>query len=301
MNTFPEKSLELIVSEVKKAFLSEEYQRGCVFLNHSREFVQENLLVAVQEYIKEGFINQLLNLFNEVKKFNGNEMNLKNLVLEIFTTISSEMMEMGMVDEVELIFKEYMKFIRSNPISNAIRSLNNFIYFINKVSNSKFKQKPNFSEDDFGELIEFLLKNYNRWFFLQSSLLLENNAGVHKELTGRLIDKLIGILASVESESMMSPFFHFADIVKFMKLDFKPWMSETIKLTMVRITDVCHVPESGWIEDDLEAFLLLKSLIAVFREDCEIYISKYKIVSLMINFMTQRNGDVRISFEFKHF
>jgi hypothetical protein len=72
-------------------------------------------------------------------------------------------------------------------------------------------------------------------------------------------------------------------------------IAETIKICLGKFQDL-FVESEDDENYDLDVFTILKTLISVFREECEIYISKYKIVPLMIQFINLEVDDVRIHF-----
>jgi hypothetical protein len=282
MNSYPEKSLELIVSEVKKAFELNNIERGSIFLNRSLRF-GENLKDAVKEYQKEGILNHLFNLFKL-----EDIVREKYIALQIFSSISSGLMELNMLEELKNILKEFMNFIRSNPYFFECGALNLLCFTISNISNSK--NKLDLSDIDFEELFEILMGDTNRYYFENAYILLTYQTGVNKELIHKVIDALIEILDSHWANSMKYPLMYFTKIVKLMKLDFKPWMPEIIKFSVERITELLDKPNPE--VDEIEVFNLLSNMIAVFRDDCEIYISKFKFVPLLLRFLTPNHEGV---------
>jgi hypothetical protein len=246
--------------------------------------------MAFEEYVKEGIVESLLHFCE------SDDLDLKELSLKTIIEFTPQLKELEMFAEMTKILKEFMNFIRLAPFE-LVRS-EYFCIFFTTLKLFRFTD-VDFGVLDFEKLFELNI-NDSSPEIEYANVLIECQIGVDQELIKKLIDKLIGILNSDQMKEMSSPYLHFEEIVKFMKLDFKPWMPETIKLAVIRITDFLIWPEDYWtVDEELKIFTLLNTFIAVFWEDCEIYISKYKIVSLMINFMTQRNEDVRISFEFQ--
>jgi hypothetical protein len=246
--------------------------------------------MAFEEYVKEGIVESLLHFCE------SDDLDLKELSLKTIIEFTAQLKELEMFAEMTKILKEFMNFIRLAPFE-LVRS-EYFCIFFNTIMFFRFTD-VDFGVLDFEKLFELNI-NDSSLKIEYASVLIIFQIGVDQELIKKLIDKLIRILNSDQVKKMLSPFLYFEEIVEFMKLDFKPWMPETIKLAVIGITDFLIWPENHWtVDNEWEIFTLLKTLIAVFREDCEIYVSKYKIVSLMINFMTQRTGDVKISFEFQ--
>jgi hypothetical protein len=292
MKSFPKSSIDFIVTSVKESFLAEKYLDGCIILHLTNNFESESL-EAVSRFVEEGIIDQLLKIFE------NENINITYILFEFFSVICIFLIELKREQVVQIVLNKFMKVIRMINYPNfSSNSMFNIIFTITKLSN--FNQKVDLSQLDFRELLEFVLNNEDSSFLLFTSSLINCNQNpdqIDKNLIKRVVDRSIEIINSDQVGRLPNPYSHFKIFVKFLKYDFRPWMVESIKICFEKLQDLLVEPDESDNTHDLDVFTILKMLIALFREDCEIYISKYKIVPLMIQFVNLEVDEVRFHFE----
>jgi hypothetical protein len=283
---YPKRSLELIISEVKEAILSKDYERGCIILKKSREF-RKYSLIALEEYVKEGIIDFLFNMFAIE--------DLRDITFEIFAFLAKDLKKLEMFEELKTILKEFMKSIRLSPSLVPMKFLG-----VTLIEITETKPFMELSDIDFNEIFNFISKSDDSLLFQVSSQFLQLPIEFNRQLLDIVFDQLFVILNSDQLWNMHYPFLFFENIINSMKLEFKPWMPQTIKLVVLRINELLNV-DSDINDDELRAFTILNTLITLFKEDCEIYVSKYKVVESMLIFIDQKFHikGVRDYFEFK--
>jgi hypothetical protein len=265
---YPKTSHEWMISQAKNNLKSMKYFEFCKILSHSLHFQIE--VEEFQNYVDQGIFQSLLGLF----KLNALELNI--LVLEIASNVSNLLKEMGMIDVLNLIFCEFMKIVR-NSNSNATYSvINSFLLTLKRTSQGV---PLNLEEINFTEWFEFILSNQNNSFLNYASRLLQFQRNVDQKLIDQVISKSFVILNSgTDSDS----FSHFEEIMMFMKYEFRPWLTEMFKAIVKKLG---KINKNSISKNDVKLFSLLRILIGFFKEECEIYISRYRIIDLLILFL----------------
>jgi hypothetical protein len=276
VKNFPETSMELIISQTKKSFCDHQYLRGSIILRLTNHFKTKNHFKEkiFERLIDEGIFEILLN------SLRFESTHLIFIILQIYSIFSCELMESNMMDELKIIVKEFMKFFRTSPIYFKKKILYFLAIFIKKTS--KGRKILDLSEIDFNELIEFMIENVDASFFHFSATFIRFGK-IDSNLV-KFLDKSLEILNNEGGQWKIffnSPNSFFSEIVRHLKFNFKPWINETIKLCLKGLNEILEDPE----ECNLEVFTLLASVISTFQGECEIYISKYKIVRLMVQFL----------------
>jgi hypothetical protein len=288
MHYFPKYSMDYIVSTVKKFFSTESYYCSCVILHQAINYYSVSFEL-VSRLSEEGIIDQLLKIF-EMGDFLST-----NLIFEFFSVICICLAELKREDVIKIVLNENLKYIRMNDRNIYTKSIYSLISTIVRLFDDN--QNVDLSPIDFEELFELILQNEDSFFLYYSGILIETHQNLKqmdKNLIKRVVNRSIEILKSNQVSEMKNPYSSFETFVKFLKYDFRPWMVESIKICVVKLQDLLSEPEETDEIDEMEVFTILKTLIALFREDCEIYISKYKIVPMMIQFLNLEVDEVRI-------
>jgi hypothetical protein len=275
---YPKTSHEWMISQAKNNLKSMKYLEFCKILSHFLHFQIE--VEEFQNYIDQGIFQSLLDLF----KLNTLELNIE--ILKIASNVSNLLKELGMIDVLNLIFCEFMKIVR-NSNSNATYSvINSFLLTLKRTSHLV---PLNLEEINFTEWFEFILSNQNDSFLNYASRLLQFQRNVDQKLIDQVISKSFVILNSgTDSDS----FSHFEEIMMFMKYEFRPWLTEMFKAIVKKLG---KINKNSISKNGVKLFSLLRTLIELFNEECEIYISRYKIIDLLIPLM-KINISVRIMF-----
>jgi hypothetical protein len=261
-------SLPLIVSQVQEAFSSSQNKKGCIVVLITFHFNRYSE-TAVKRYFDEGIIECLL----DILKSDSTEINLKLYIFYIFSKFTKELTKLNLVNVVNCVLKQSMKIMNENPSKTRVinQTMSHIAYILEGVN----PNNVNLSEKDFEKLFNIAFLNINMGDYLHCiSTFLNFCYRVDK----RIMDKAIINL------DHSGYFLRFEKIVKSLKFDFKPWLGETIKICIREISEEFELLED-LESNDLEFFHLFITLIILFGERCEMYISKYNVVDLMITFL----------------
>jgi hypothetical protein len=270
MENFREQTLDLIISELKLSFKKENYFRSClILLMFSDQEIIQNL--DIQRFIDEGILEFLLNLYeSEIFPF-------KYLIFQFLSRIKETLMSLVKVDELKIILRASVKYSKSHPACLML-----IIEIIEFISN----ENEHFHDIDFTHLFELNLENYDPFFFHNASVLIQNQQGVDPNFIKKTIEKSLNLLSSNHEVDFRYKN-EIEKILIFMKNEYKPFMSETIKICAIRLNECLNEPEK-----QMPHYLaVLKYLVQYFRDECELYISKYKLVDLVIQIMKKFRRD----------
>jgi hypothetical protein len=265
-----ERSLDLIISEVKKYFSSDQIMRGCLIVLNTYDFFKWYAESVVKRFFENGIIESLMKILNS----EFTDLRLKLTILKIFSMLSKEIMKLNLLNELNCILKESMKILNSWTEKDETTTHISFThYFIEIISN--LNSNVDISEINFEKLFNLLL-NFGAGFLRSLCLLIHFRKGVDQILIHKVMDKAFKFFEI----SCDAP--HFEKIIKSLKFEFKPWLGETFKLCINKMNENTDFDDES---DYSEFFTMLNTLIEIFKKDCEVYISKYKLVDLMINYL----------------
>jgi hypothetical protein len=261
-------SFDLLISEVK-TLISDEYELMVCNLLYSIE-LQDFSLKQVKILFDEGIIDYLLSLF----KIESNELN--SLILIILSKLISQLVHFRKFDLINLFLKEFMIFFRINYDSQEgsedIYSIMHGLFELASEKlklDSKKKLKIDFHLVNVEQLLEFILKYPNSSFHYVAFFLFIFQNNFESDILKRVIDKSIETINFYPEVNCIS---FVEKIVIFLKNKFRPWLHETIRVCAI------HLGEETKLE---QFFGLLRTLIEIFGEDCELYLSKYKVIGLL--------------------
>jgi hypothetical protein len=274
VKNFHQTSVGLIIFEVKKLIKSKNESMVCNILNDSIE-IQEFTTEYFKLLVDEGIIDYLLSLF-ELK---SNELN--TMILCIISKSMPNFVHFEMVDVINLFLKEFSEFFKKNPSNQKIYLMMFGIYNLSPQKENLVSKKLEVDSKliNVEDLLEFILKYPNPTFHMFANMLIGFQKDFKSDILKRVIDE---VLDSINLNPNINCYFYVKWIVEKLKYDFKPWLGKTMKICANRLEDLL-------LEDDLElsesidfdVFHLLNTLIDNFGEECELYISKYKIIEVL--------------------
>jgi hypothetical protein len=248
------------VKEVKKYILSKQELNGCIILNFSltrggSKFSKEEFI----SHTEKGIVDYLVKMLKLDPHY--------GLLLEFSSLMCVSFSELGMKDEMNLILNEIIESLLVE-VDYEEKNLSIFLISLTQIS------KSNLGVDvDFKNLLDFIFTNHVHYLYHYASILV-NYQRYDQELINNLMEKLFVIIPTNinQNSEMVDPDSFLAEIVRLLKYDFKPWLKDTFKL--------CISYPNFFVP--YKMFNVLNSLVEIFGEECEIYISKYNVVPLAI-------------------
>jgi hypothetical protein len=264
--------VELIFQKLKDCMISKQELHACVILNSLTEMHSNLSKEEFIEYTRNGFVDYIL----KVIKLDS----LKSLrLILIFGSICLFLPELGMTKEMNLILQEMIDSLKEEDpnIDESESNIYQIFEYIDQISELNYK-----IEIKFKDFLEFILERHEHHIFNFAKLLVFYRLVDEecKDLFPKVFEKMFEILSDdVKVKKMNNPYQNLGCIVELMQFDFHPHISQTIKSSVVHIRNNTNGTSSG-------AFIFLIRLIEVFGEEIEIYISKYNLVPLTIQIMS---------------
>jgi hypothetical protein len=261
---YPKSTKKLIISEVTKAFEKENFLSGCIIIN---AYYFKDLL---EEYVENGTIDFLFQLLElESVQLNYN-------IFNFFVDAADELLSFK--GEFKFFLANLIKFIQKCPKKFTMEFIEMLTRIMRDINPSD--EFFDFDELDIEFILEAILENEDNSFFSNSSILIRNQKQLDlSECIVRVIDKF---LEKLNSFSNISPFSDdiFSDlnhIISTMKYNFRAWIHKTFKQCVVQLRK----------EFKYHCLEIMKNLIVIFGEECEVYISKYKVIDLLAEILRQ--------------
>jgi hypothetical protein len=272
----------LIVQKIKKCIISKQELHACVYLN---SFIQMHLDFSKKEFIsytKNGFVDYLLKMITLDAFF--------DFLFQISCCICRFFQELEMKNEMNLVLKHLIESLKEeDSVHQENSKINEVLETLDQIS----ELDQHVIDIDFKIFLELILEKHENYIFEYASFLVSNR-NVHEECLDLIpiaFEKMFEILSTDDEIEMISnPFLYLEDILEMIQFDFLPWISKAIKSCANRIMNSTS-------EEIDSVFKFLIRLIELFGDECEIYISKYKVVPLTIQIINFNTDSIENGFQ----
>jgi uncharacterized Tic20 family protein len=266
MNMDPIFHEEFFAEKVMDCLISKKELTGCIILNCflNQQNLHSHLLR--EEFIsntEKGIIDYLLKMMKLVSN--------QNQLFPICCIIFKDLLSLGREDEMNLVLNEIIESLK-NEDSNLNSDDSNILTFMNTLN--LITEIDSEIRLDLKHFLEFIINRHENYLFHFASVLVFYNS--FNDDLPILIEKLMEIISSDKVEDMNEPFSFFENIVRMIKKDFSPWVSKAFK------SSVTYLNNHSISYSMMSVISFLNALVETFGEECEIYITKYNLIPLII-------------------
>jgi hypothetical protein len=273
----------LIVQKIKECIISKQELHACIYLN---SFIQMHLDLSKKAFIsytKNGFVDYLLKMIKLDAFF--------DFLFQISCCICRCFQELEMKNEMNLVLKHLIESLEEEDSDQEYSKINEVLETLGQIS----ELDQHVIDIDFKYFLELIVEKHENYIFEYASFLVSNR-NVHEECLDLIpiaFEKMFETLSTDdEIEKITYPFLYLADILEMIQFDFHPWISKAIKSCVNRIMNCTS-------EEIDSVFKFLLRLIELFGDECEIYISKYKVVPLTIQIINFDADSIENGFQTK--